>query len=429
MAPSDPLKLLHFADLHLGVQGGGRLDPATGRPQRIADVCDRFDELCATAEAQGVHAVLFAGDAFNNQHPNPTLQSLFASRVKRLARTGAGVFLLIGNHDLPRTAVFSHPFSIYEALEVEGVMVGDRAQVYRLPLPEGAPARHLQVAALPHFSKQQALAGFGDDLDIDAAIEKRIKRLGDEIDQTLPCVFVGHCHVNQAEVGSTNALFGVSDIEVLLSTLTSGQPFPYYALGHLHKHQILSDEPSVAYAGSLERIDFGEGELVDAPSDGSIRRCEAEPKGFIRFDLNQMGGAWSLAGVPRFLPVRARAFVTLRLGDLDPNDPHADLGKRVGHARNAGVTFDDAMVRIRASLPASDRPRLTYAIAADAIPEAYDIKLSLDAVDAALVRDPRFAEAMTEKEAFDRYLETRADWADDADGLRKLAHDLISEAL
>jgi exonuclease SbcD len=428
----DELRLLHFADLHLGLQSGGRIDPGTGLNQRIVDVCDRFDALCAAAEAEQVHAVLFAGDAFNNQHPNPTLQSLFASRVRRLARSGIGVFLLIGNHDLPKAAALSHPFSIYPALEVEHVVVGDRAQVYRMPLREGAPAAELQIAALPHFSRHQVLSALGADIeDPDKVIEEQFARtvrsLGDAIDPSLPSVFVGHCHVNQADVGDAHSLFGVSDVEVSLSTLVSGQPFPYFALGHIHKRQILSTEPFVAYPGSLERVDFGEGDRVDVSSEAVTGTRDADPKGFYRFDL--AGPQWRLDTEPRFETIDARRFITLRMGDLAVADPMDDLSRRISVARDAGHDFTDAFVRVTASLAAPDRARVSSAAVRAQIPEAYDVRLVLDARVSSLVRDPRFAEPMSENEALDNFLETKDDWSDDRDVLRRLGRELISEVL
>jgi exonuclease SbcD len=427
------LRLLHFADLHLGVQSGGRIDPATGLNQRIVDVCDRLDALCDAAEAQQVHAVLFAGDAFNNQHPNPTLQSLFAARIRRLARGGVAVFLLIGNHDLPRAAALAHPFSIYDALEVERVVVGDRAQVYRMPLRDGAPAPELQVAALPHFSRHQVLAALGEDVgDPDKVIEEQVARtvrsLGDAVDPSLPSVFIGHCHVNQADIGPAHALFGVSDVEVSLSTLTSGQPFCYFGLGHIHKRQVLSSDPFVAYPGSLERVDFGEGERIDVGQAAVTKHTEAEPKGYYRFDLVR-NGDWHLDAEPRFETIDARRFVTLRLGELAAADPLDDIARRVALVRQSGVTFDDAFVRITASLSAPDRARVSSGAVRNLIGEAYDVRLALDAQVSTLVRDPRFAEPMSENEALDHFLQTKEDWADDRDALQRLGREIIAEVL
>jgi DNA repair protein SbcD/Mre11 len=422
----DTLRLLHFADLHLGVQSGGRIDPATGLNRRIVDVCDRFDELCRVAEADRVHAVLFAGDAFNNQHPNPTLQSLFASRVRRLARGGTSVFLLIGNHDLPKMASLAHPFSIYEALEVEGVVVGDRARVYRLPLRD-APAPELQVAALPHFSRHQALARHGEDVDIEQAVARTIGKLGSEIDPSMPSVFVGHCHVNQADVGEAHSLFGVSDVEVSLSTLTSGQPFGYFALGHIHKRQVLSDDPFVVYPGALERMDAGEGDRFEVDGERVVTKRTAEPKGFYRFDLEPT--TWGLRDVPVFVEVAARRFVTLDLGDIAHDDPAADIASRINVARAGGVDLTDAFVRVVGALPAPDRGRVNATGVRDLIPEAYEVALALETRTPARVRDPRFATRMTEVEALDRYLETKDEWSDDADELRRLGRELIGEVL
>jgi len=427
------LKILHFADLHLGVESGGRLHPGSGLNQRVVDVCDRLDELCRTVEDEGIHAVLFAGDAFKNQHPTPTLQSLFAKAIRRLRRAGAAVFLLIGNHDLPRMGGLAHPFSIYEALEVEGVVIGDRAQVYRLPLRHGAPAPELQVAALPHFSLHNALAladkAVADPKEwVQDLIAAAVVRLGGDTDPSGPAVFVGHCHVNQARIGESQNMFGISDIEVVLSTLTSGQVFPYYALGHIHTKQVLSDDPFVAYSGSLERVDFSEGERVDISAPGSVRRKEAEPKGFYVARLARGEDGWRLAGPPEFREVNARGFVTLRLGELAGDDPFEEVHHRIDAARTAGVELDDAFVRITATMDATDRPRLPAAAIRGLIEEAYVVRVALETLDPPATRDPRFAKQMSEIEALDRYLETRTDWASEKDELARLGRELIAEA-
>jgi exonuclease SbcD len=430
------LRVIHFADLHLGVESGGRPNPDDGLNQRIHDVCDRLDELCDVAEAEGVHAVLFAGDAFKNQHPSPTLQNLFARRIRRLARSGAAVFLLVGNHDLPRSAGLAHPFSIYDALETDGVVVGDRAQIYPLALAGDAPAPVLHVAALPHFSRHQVLAQLGTDFDgdIDEVIAAQFRRTLDAlrggVDPNVPTVFVGHCHVQQADAGTTRDLFGVSDVEISIGELLTPAAFPYYALGHLHKRQVLSDEPFAAYAGSLERIDFGEGERTDVAPNGSITRTEAEPKGFFRFDLVEDNGSWQLADAPGFREVHARPFVTLRVGDLGAEDPIDDLEERIRAARKADIRFDDAFVKIMGRTVSADRQRVTRGSVRAFIPEAYDVRVALDAVDEqSPARDPRFAVPMSEYEALTKYLETRDDWSDDRDELMRLGRELIDEVL
>lgn len=427
------VRVIHFADLHLGVEAGGRTNPASGLNQRIHDVCDRLDELCAVAEAESVDLVVFAGDAFKHQHPTPTLQSLFAARMRRLARNGTRVFLLIGNHDLPRMAALSHPFSIYGALEVEGVVVGDRADVYRLALGPRAPVPEIQVAALPHFSRHQALARMPDDVDdpdeaIAGILEETVRRLGAEVDPGLPCLFTGHCHVQQAQMGAGQSLFGVSDVEVSLSTLTAEQPFPYYALGHVHSHQVLARDPYVAYAGSLERVDFGEGERMRVDAGGRVERKAPEEKGFVRLDLAPGAGrSWELAAVPEFRSVRARPFITLDLGRLGA-DPAAEIGERIGRARELGAGLTDAFVKITVEIDAADRGRLPHRMVRELVPEAYEVRIAATTSETQTqVRDPRFASRMGEAEALERYLETKEDWADEREELLRLGRALIAE--
>src|SRR5215217_7931976 len=95
------MKLLHFADLHLGVENYGRIDTQTGLSSRLGDFLHRLDDVVDYAIAERMDAVLFAGDAFKTRDPNPTVQRAFAERIRRLSRATIPTILLIGNHDLP----------------------------------------------------------------------------------------------------------------------------------------------------------------------------------------------------------------------------------------------------------------------------------------------------------------------------------------
>jgi DNA repair exonuclease SbcCD nuclease subunit len=233
--------------------------------------------------------------------------------------------------------------------------------------------------------------------------------------------------VNQAELSGTQDFFGVSDVEVSLSTLVSGQPFPYFALGHVHKRQVLSTEPFVAYSGSLDRVDFGEGSRVDVRKDGRVETKDAEPKGFYRADLVRAVDAWVLADEPVFQTVAARTFTTIRTPDLDHADPMEDLSGRIARARGE-VATSGAFVRVMATLDAADRGRITLPAVRDLVGDAYDVRLSLESPERAGVRDPRFAKRMSEVEALESYVSSRDDWGDDRDDILALGRALIAEA-
>ena len=52
------IRILHFADLHLGVETYGRPDPATGLSTRLLDFLRAFDELVDFAIEEQVDVVL-----------------------------------------------------------------------------------------------------------------------------------------------------------------------------------------------------------------------------------------------------------------------------------------------------------------------------------------------------------------------------------
>ncbi len=98
------MRILHFSDLHIGVENYGRIDPATGHSTRLGDFLGSLDEVVEFALTQQVDLALLAGDAYKGRDPSQTHQREFARRLHRLSSAGIPVFLLIGNHDLPNAS-------------------------------------------------------------------------------------------------------------------------------------------------------------------------------------------------------------------------------------------------------------------------------------------------------------------------------------
>ncbi len=51
------MKILHFADLHLGVESYGRIDPATGLSSRFLDFLSTLDQVVGYALENKVYPV------------------------------------------------------------------------------------------------------------------------------------------------------------------------------------------------------------------------------------------------------------------------------------------------------------------------------------------------------------------------------------
>jgi exonuclease SbcD len=280
-----PIRLLHIADIHIGMENYGRTDPQTGLNQRVMDFLRRLSDAVDYALDHEIDVVIFAGDAYKTRDPNPTFQREFARRMKRIADAGIPVVMLVGNHDLPAVAQRATSISIFSTLDVPNTVVGDREKLWQITCRRGQP---LQVATVPYPLKSGLLAdeeSRGKSIaEVDAlmqqALAENIRGLAVEAKQRpdIPAVLTGHFSVQEASQGSERNIMIGRDVAVARSVLAD-PTWDYVALGHIHKHQSLNGDahPPVVYSGSIERIDFGE---------------EREPKGWVVATVERGRADW-----------------------------------------------------------------------------------------------------------------------------------------
>lgn len=129
------LKLVHTADWHLGMTF-----PAFGVDARLRLTRARLevvDRILGLAERHDAHAVLCAGDLFDDPDPPRQWWEGLADKLRARRWSGRPLFLLPGNHDpLTANGVYSkgHPF---RATLPSWAHVVDQDD-YRFELPEGA---------------------------------------------------------------------------------------------------------------------------------------------------------------------------------------------------------------------------------------------------------------------------------------------------
>lgn len=327
------IKLLHLADLHIGMENYGRVEAATGLHSRLTDYLDRFDEAIDLGIAEDVDAVLIAGDIYKNRTPNPTHQREFARRLGRIQRAGLPVIVITGNHDIAPAIGRAHSIEIFDTLKIEGVTVIDRAHRTIVKTKRG----EFQLIALPWVTRhtlltreELRLAGL---VEIEAMIQQRVERFleaaAKELDPNLPAVLMAHGSVDGATLGSEQQILLGRDQVWPRSLL--GQPgIDYVAMGHIHKHQVVGNHPPIVYPGSIERIDFGE---------------EREPKGCVIVELAREATTW------RFHPLKARAFVTVDVDVRDAPDPQAKVLAAIDRQ-----TLTDTVVRVRIEANPAELP-------------------------------------------------------------------------
>lgn len=302
------IKILHLSDIHMG--SGfvhGRVNPETGLNTRLEDFVQTLGRCIDRALTEPVDLVLFGGDAFPDATPPPYVQQAFASQFRRLADAHIPTVLLVGNHDQHSQGQGGASLCIYRTLGVPGFVVGDRLETHRMQTRSG----DIQVVTLPWLTRSTLLTRpdaeglslgevnqmLSDRLRV--ALEGEIRQL----DPAIPTVLLAHAMLDSAMMGAERFL-AVGKGFTIPMFLVARPCFDYVALGHVHRHQVLCEQPPIVYPGSIERVDFSE---------------EKEDKGYVFVQLEKGAAQFE------FCPVPVRPFHTIEVDVSGADDPQADL--------------------------------------------------------------------------------------------------------
>lgn len=287
------IKILHFADAHIDIATHGKHDPETGLPIRALDFLKALDTIIDHAISEKVDLVIFAGDAYKDRTPSPTFQREWGKRIIRLPQADIPALLLVGNHDISPASGRAHTLQEFDTLQVPKVRVLYKPELLK---PADLWGLQLQVLSLPWVFSSSLVAALGlsavEEDTVHEEIEKRLTTIlqarMDELDPALPTVLVGHGSVQGAVYGNERTVMLGKDL-VLPGSLVKDPRLDYTALGHIHKYQDLNPglHPPVVYAGSIERVDFGE---------------VADDKGFVIAEVEKGNTSY------RFVKLHGRAF-------------------------------------------------------------------------------------------------------------------------
>lgn len=405
-ASDNMIRLLHFSDLHLGVENYGRLDPSTGLSTRVGDFLGSFDSVVDYALAEQIDLVLFCGDAYHTVRPSPTNQREFARRIRRLTEAGIPIFLLIGNHDLPLAAGKAASIDIFGTLDVPDVFVADTVGTHQIETRGGT----VQIVSLPwpirsHYLAKTQLRGKTTEQINDELAKAVTKLVGEEIenlDPRLPTVLAAHITVFGAETsyGTGTSVFRGQEV-IIPQSLLANPAFDYVALGHMHKHQVVREaHPPVVYSGSIERLDFGE---------------EGEDKGFVLVELEKGTTQFE------FIPLAVREFLTIEVKPKG-DDPTSEVLESF-----AGHNISDKVVRLIVRITADQEPLLKDSEVFRALSDAFHVAAVIKDVErpVRLRIGGRNYEEMSTRQILETYFKASEVPQDRADVLLQYAERLI----
>lgn len=277
-------RLAITADLHID-PAWTRVDPVTGLNARLVDYLRTTAGVAVKARDEGANALIVAGDFTERRHPAPWL----VSRIREALSHGPERQIYVrGNHDgeiadgsivtvlangAARTGANRPSLELVGDTVVATIPYLDKHWIRTQPGFESAPEADVFRVLGEQFL---AIAG---------GLYAQATRAGAK-----SVVLVCHQTLAGGAMSDSQQAF-LGDVALVVDSRAL-QAIGYSAVvaGHLHRHQVVvpGDRP-VLYAGSIERVDFGE---------------ERESKGFILLDVEGDKVDWTFVETP------ARRWVT-----------------------------------------------------------------------------------------------------------------------
>lgn len=394
------VKVLHVSDIHLGSGlAYGKINPVTGFNTRLEDFAASLKRCVdhALGIEQGtlfsgpVDLVLFGGDAFPDATPPPLHQDLFAQQFRRLADAGIPTVLLVGNHDQHGHGQEGSSLAIYRTLGVKGFVVGDTLSTHCLETASGS----VQVTTLPWLNRsvllsRQETLGLSSEMigqqilqRLQVILEAEIRAL----DPTIPAILLVHAMIDSAKQGAERHLAVGKGFTIPLGLLTRPH-YHYVALGHVHRHQVLCQDPLIIYPGSLERVDFGE---------------EQEEKGFVLADVTLTGTRYEFISLP------VRPFRTIRVDvsdlPLSEKSPQDRILQAISH-----TPIENAIVRLIYRVRTDQLNQLNESMVHQALAPAFSYSIAPEVIASHRIRLPGLSPSEP-LQALQQYLDTREDLA------------------
>ena len=214
---SASFRFIHCADLHLGSTFTGLSSNDAELGKRMRDsLFDALDAIVRKAKEEKVDFVIFSGDIFDDSNETPLTRSRFADA---LAEIRVPCFISYGNHDFKRRWEQTIPFP-------KNSFVFPENPVRVKFVKNKSLAAYITGAS---FSTQHT----SEDLTANAKGSADVFTIG-----------VFHCNLDSARQDDVYA-------PCQLSSLLA-KDVDYWALGHIHKREIVHETPYVVYPGNTQ---------------------------------------------------------------------------------------------------------------------------------------------------------------------------------
>ncbi len=313
------MKLLHTSDPHLGRQFNGI--------SLEEDHAAVLDQIVEAVKANGVDALIIAGDVFDRASPPQSAVRQFNGFLQRIkTETDAAVAMIAGNHGSGDRIDLSAIAADLSRWLIRGAIIAEEA-----PLLLGDEHGPVAISALPFACEYAARECFESET-IDTPEDVLVAQVAAARAQNpegARWIIVAHAFFTGGSVSDgERSLTRVGGIETVRTSTFDGAH--YVALGHLHHPRSAGGE-HIRYSGSPLAFGFDE-----TDSEKSMSLIEMDAAGQVSVEV-----------LP-FKPVRRARVLRGKHAELLLSDPSSDFIK-------AELTDDapviDGMKRLRDVFP------------------------------------------------------------------------------
>ncbi|MDN6028308.1 MAG: DNA repair exonuclease [Lactobacillus sp.] len=217
------MKFIHVADVHLDSPFLGLSFLPSQVFNEIALASDHsLAQIVDLALAEKVDLVLLAGDTFDSPQPSPRSQLLLAKQIERLTQQHIQVVMIFGNHDHMRLAELLVTPSPYFKL------LGANEQIER-------------VSCTTKTGFQYDVTGFS--YLHNHILTDQVAKFPDRSEQ----FNFGLAHMQLATSEASQNVYAPFTLAALKAL-----QYDYFALGHIHLRQTLSEDPLIVYPGNVQ---------------------------------------------------------------------------------------------------------------------------------------------------------------------------------
>lgn len=238
-------RFVHAADLHLGspFKGLSARDPELAR--RFAEATRKaFTTLVSRTLELAADFMVIAGDVYDGEWQDNAVGLFFNREIARLERAGIPVFVLRGNHDA-------------ESVVTRSISMPANVRGFDTRKPQTHLLEPLRVAL--HGQS------FAD------------RSQGDNLARSYPAPEPGWFNIGVLHTSLTgrppHADYAPCSVDDLRA-----RGYDYWALGHVHDHEVIDTDPHMVFPGNLQgrsiRETGAKGAVLVTVTDGRVTGCE-----------------------------------------------------------------------------------------------------------------------------------------------------------